>query len=638
MATPTTSNVERPGALGFGCAFNENLFRIGTGFGQGLLIETAPAEAPRVDTASSPEEMVEDYGRVFARSSFEGGEGQFRAHTEDASPDRYWDSRGVSVSPAASGEFPEATLSHDTELLRASTATGIRVATDGESLWMTDGTTIFRTDDPTVASPAFVEDSPHLSEGAVAVTGLAVLGDELYAALGVNGIHVRGSGGTWTHYSDLAAVRVWAAQGRILASDGRSLYEIAASGAAPAATTTLPPGKVWTGAADAGAAILASATDGYVYAFTNESGTLVLAGQTEFPGEQPTAVGATRGVAAVGTRQGNIGRLWVGTLNEQTFTLQPLQLLREWLDDGSGVNRQPYAVLASRNALYTAVALSGKVDVWRYELSTQGLSRYLTVDAEGCTHGLVNIDGSVFASVCESGLYRESDLYVDSGYLIGPLGDFYSASDKSWVGARLDNGELNGARIELWYTTDPDALSDSTSTSWRRIISRTAGTSADEAPLTSVVARALAGMVKMFPDSTKTAAPTLRSFAFRAFSQSGDGDVIVTLPINISDRIERRGRIAGRSKGLGARTFSRLKDHEGRPVLLTLYRPAESVRGLVESVGVPVSQVNSRGSVTTLAVVRVRGRRVGSTGSVTGTGAFATRHLFATQPTFGAST
>ncbi len=622
---PTTSNVSQPRKFGFGCALDSHLFRLATGFGQRVTIETAPSEAPRVDTASSPDEIVDESGRVFARSQFDGGEGLFRAHQDGASPDRFWASKGVSVAPAGSGEFPEVRLANDTSRVFATAETGLRAATDGSSVWVCDGTTLRRTDDPTVDTPTFSADDPHDEDEPTDVLDVAVLGDEVFAALGANGIHKKDSGG-WGHYSDLEATRIWAVQGRIVAAKDESLYEVVSSGAAPSATTTLPPGHRWTGLADAGSAVLVSADDGYVYAFTDDEGTLALAGQTLFENDTPSAVGSTQGVVAVGTSE---GRLWVGQLAD-SFTLAGLRLVREW-DDAC-----PCRIVGGRTSLYTAVKDGvSESAVWRYELSTGGISHYLTLGAAGLSPGIVSVDGRLLVTVDGSGVWRQETSYVDSGFLVGPLGDFFSASNKSWVSARLETGDIpSGGQVELFYTTDPEALADPDSSAWIRVISRAAGDNVTDRPLTNVVARSLAGMVRLTRGGDDT--PSVRSFAFRAYASAGDGDVIVTLPVNISDRVERRGRHRSTVRGRGSATYSTLKQFEGRSALLTLYRPGEMVRGLVETVGVPVVALTSRGSPTTVAVVTFRGQRVTSVASTTGVGTFATGRMFAAPPKFGA--
>jgi len=624
MPAPTVDNVERPRAFGFGCEITRRLFRLATGFGADVTIETAPSEAPRVDTASSPEEIVEDYGRVFARSAFDGGEGLFRAHVEGAAPNRYWDSMGVEVSPPAPGEFPEIRLAKQTERVWSTANLAVRSITDGSSVWVIDGDKLQRFDDPNAASPTPVQVDPFVgappSVDPVPIGSIALLGTTIYASCSSSGIR-RDDGSGWSDWNSLEVCRLWSVKGRIVASDGQSLYEVLSSGAAPSALLTLPEGREWTGVADAGEVILASATDGYVYAFTTADGTMALVGQTLFDAEQPVAVGAARGRALVGTQQGDIGRLWTGVVGGQGG-LTDLQLLREW----RGAGRLPLGFAADRTSLYAPVPDgTGAIDVWRFEFLTLGLSRHRRIAASGSARSLFVLDSKLWVTVDEDGLWRDSDLYVDEGWLIGPLGDFFSASEKAWVGARLETAPLNDELVSLMYATVPDALSDSTSALWTTCISRSTGSSSEEVPLVNVSSRSLAGMVRLKAGPENATSPRVRSFAFRAFSSSGAGDVLVTLPVNISDQIERRGRSRSRVKGLGATTYEALRELEGRPALLKLYEPEDVIRGLVESVGVPVEHPSGRRSVTTVALVRVRGRRtseqsavaVGTLGAVT---------------------
>jgi hypothetical protein len=634
MTSPTLTNVTNPRRWSYGFALDDRLFRLAVGPGRGLSIKTAPLEAPRVNTDSSPEEIGETDPN-FARSEFDGGEGLFRAHLPGAAANRFWDSKNVSVQPAEPGEFPEVRLLKTTANIEASADTGLYAAEDGTSLYVTEGTVLRRTDDPTAASPTWANDDPHNGEAATTVGGVAILGSEVYAALGTNGIH-RKSSGAWSHWNDLAATRIWASKGRVVASDGRSLYEVTAAGVAPSPLKTLSPGESWQDATDGGSHILCAATDGYIYAFSTDSGSMVLAAQSLFEGETPRTVGQTQGVVAVGTAASNVGRLWVGTLLE-SGQLDDMQLVKQWGESGTATDQTPRRIIGTREALFTAVPDGTDTYLWRFDLSSGGLARHLTIaGASGLVRGLAVVDGRLFATVDASGVWREGTTYASSGYLIGPLGDFFSASDKSWIGARLETGTLSdGRKVELFYTTDPDALNDPDSSSWVRVTTRDSGSGdPGEHALSSVVARSLAGMVKLAPSTDATQTPAVRSFSFRAYPSSGDEDVIVVLPANVSDQIERPGRHRSRPKGRGATEYAALLGFEGRPVTLRLFRPAMTVRGLVEEVGTPIQAITSRGSVTVVSQVRVRGRRAGS-GTTSGVGTFGTYHLFGTQPNYG---
>ncbi|HEY7821592.1 MAG TPA: hypothetical protein VIG24_02100, partial [Acidimicrobiia bacterium] len=156
MPLPTLSAIENPRKWGYGLALNDILFRTAVGPGRGINIQTAPLEAPRVNTTSSPEEAAAEFGLIFARSRFDGGEGLFRAHVEGAAANRFWDSRNVSVAAAESGEFPEIRLLRTTANIEETTGTNARITyvpAAGE-LYVCDGTILRRTDDPSAPSPS----------------------------------------------------------------------------------------------------------------------------------------------------------------------------------------------------------------------------------------------------------------------------------------------------------------------------------------------------------------------------------------------------------------------------------------------------------------------------------------------------
>lgn len=638
MSAPTINNVDRPRAFGFGVALGDRLFRLAASPQRPLQIVTAPLEAPRINTTSSAEEASDEFGLTFARSSFDGGDGLFRAHVEDAAPNRYWDSAGVRIRPAEPGEFPQIELLHATSKLDTNTATTLRMAydTSGDALYTTAGSTLRRTDDPT-GTPTTVADDPSAGETGITVHDVAVLGNVVYAALGANGIHRKVSG-TWSHWSDTPATRIWALKGRIVASNGVNLYEVVAAGAAPTPVTILPTGQSHTDACDAGSRILVGADDGYVYAYTTDSGSLALSAQTLFEGEQVSALGQSQGVVAVGTRAGNVGRLYVGGLDSNGQVVD-LQLVKTWGVTGTTVAQFPRRIIGTRASLVTGITDGTDTCLWRYDLISGGVSRDLCASAAtGSVRGIEEIEGRTLFGVDGSGAWAEGSTYVSEGWLIGPLGDFYSASAKSWVGARLETDVIDGGEaVELHYTVDPEALSDENDPAWTRVTRRESGSGdPGEEQIVSVIARSLAGMVKLYPSSDRTTSPAVRSFSFRAYPSSGDEDVIITLPINVSDQIERRGRQRIKVPGRGAIEYTALRALQGRPVTMRLYKPALSVRGLVEEVGTPIVTIPHRGSATFISQVRIRGQIV-SAGVTSGAGPFSTDREFGTALTFGES-
>jgi hypothetical protein len=650
MTLPTVNTVDSPQAEGFGAQLDDLLLRLYVGPQTALQVETAPMQANRVQTSVDREEFVSDFGEVFARSDFTGGEGLDWAHRPNQGPNdpqRFWDSNGVHVERREPGRRRRLGLLPATKRILEDGDARYIVAV-GDTLYAGGwGETIRRCATPYHDTPVWTTEDATAGAGTGNLEGLAVLGSEVFAALRDNGVHRRDASGTWAHYNDLRADGIWAAKGRLFVSSlpslvigtPESLYEVTASGAAPSTPLrTLAYPFTWTDVVDAGAYVLAGATDGYLYAWSvDETGDLTLVSQSLFEHEQIRSVAAVQGQVFVGTLQnssgGGTGRLWRGSIDERgQFNGE---VVREW----SG--GWPERIASDRETVYTVVpggppqgnlfAADGgsgaptvtQTSLWRYDLTQGALFRHHTYAPVNTGTGIAVTRGAVYTVLEEDGVYRPSDQPVASGYLIGPLGDFYSADVKLWVGATLDVGDIPaGTRVELWFTTNPAGLLDSEHSSWVRVARVDSATGAgSEVPIANVEGRVLAGMVRLYADADRTAEPVVFGFGFRAYPSTPD--VVVTLPVNVSDQVEMPGRAALRVPGRGAQVYQALRAREGRQALLRVYRPDETVRGVVESVGVPVVALTKRGSVTHLALVRVRGRRASLSGAST-EGSFGT--------------
>lgn len=613
MPTPTVSNVARPAAAGYGARIGDYLFRLGAGPGRELRVQSAPPQAQRIQTSEVAEEFVDDYGQVFARSNLTGGEGLQYAHDrsnpENASS-RFWDSFNVDVREPASGDDRVARLLHTTELLEG-VAGVVRMAVTSEGrLYTTDGTTTAVSTDPEGAG-TFAASDPHAGEGATQVLDVAALGSTIHAALGANGIHRKLSAGAWAHWNNLAATRVWGLKNRIVASDGSSFYEVTGAGAAPTALKTIDTGRTFTAACDGGSAILAGADDGYVYAFTptGTAGALELAGQDLFQDEQVVSLAYAQALIFVGTAEpvatgGTIGRLWRCELSGASLTGR--SLVRQWGDETATLDHAPYGLLGGRDSVIAGVREDANtVNTWRYDLANAGIQRWL-VFAEGdeC-RSLVSVEGLLFAGVDTGGVFRETDTYADEGWLIGPLGDFFTSSEKTWVGARMDAVVNTGEQVVLSYAVEPDAINDADSTDWRTVRTDTGGGLADETPMTGVEARYIAGQIRLTPSPDNTT-PEVRSFSFRAFPS--DYDVLVQIPVNCSDSLERHNRKALRRRGRGKTVFATLRGLEGQSVLVEVYPLELTIRGQVIQVDAPIAALSERGSQTFVALATVRGK------------------------------
>ncbi len=609
LELPTTATVTWPHS--YGAAFDDLLVRLAPGPSRPVVTELAPAQAPRMQTSSAPEELMPEFGDVHSMTSWSGGEGLFdrwRRNGTDQDGSRFWSSEHLDVSPSTAGLRDELRLLTKAELIEPLGAGTLRLATASTAAWVTSGTVLRYTADVTTPEPSWVDVDPHDEEAATPVLDVATLGSTPYAALGAGGVH-RDVGSGWAHWSDVEAERVWSAVGRIVASDGPSLYEAdAADGSV--LLYTLPPGETWNDVAAAGVAIIAAASSGTVYAFRpDEAGDLTVVAQAELEAETPVALRSRGELVFIATSDATGARLWFA----ESAALEGLQLLRQW--DGASVER----LSMGRDRLVIGLTEgNGAAWTWQLELSTLGLSKARELGA-GAIQGLTTVDGKLLATVAGVGVWRETDELYGSGWLIGPMADFFRAEPKSWMTAWLEAEVDQGQEVTLWYTTDRAAMSNPGHPSWRRVHTYRSSASGSERPLgAGLVSRTLALMVRL---EAASGSPTVRAMAVRAYP--GPGDVIVRIPVDVGDQVERHGRRRLLAQGWGARVMDALREYEHRGVRLELFRSGEVIRGMVENIATPEPWHGPRGSTTYVSMVTVRGRRVEETyGDVNGWGAW----------------
>lgn len=632
---PTTSTVEHPEGWGYGARLDELLVRLAVGPGREAITETARNQAQRVQTEANAEDFVPEFGQVFSRSQFDGGEGLDFAHRPNPGPNdraRFWDSMGMGVFTDVPGELSSVELLEEMETIASTGTDGLPFMVhhpDGYLLRIS-GENVLKVATPS-ATPSVTTEDPFPSYED-AVLHLVQVGDETFAnASGASAkLSKRNSAGTWTELTGALDItsRLWYVKGRLMGAINNSLYVINQTDGTDllaGALHVLPSGETWRWVVDAGPIILA-AGGGELYLFQEQSGSLVLVNQTSISEtDEPMTLGYAAGTLLIGTREAVVGggyrgrlyRAYVGSA-DASFALVDLQLLRTWEPPSTSNSAEPRSFIATRDSIYFGVwEAANEVNIWRYYLPTGGLSRDRMVadTTGGLVCGLAVVDDLMFASCGGNLLVRDSGLLVDEGYIITPLADHFTAATKSWLGVttHVDNLVAGGA-VEVFYTTKPEAITDPADTSWRRVqlVSGPQG-SGVEIPLDSAQSRWLALMVKITPDATKTSSPKLRSVASRAFTDSED--VVLTLPVNISDRIERPGRRPLTVPGWGNRMYTELLAREGSPVVAERYNPPVVVRGTVEAVQMPERHQPRRGSAADYALVLIRGKVVTS-GSV----------------------
>ena len=645
MPLPSTSNVSNPLAFGYQAQISDGitdiLLRLAVAPGRELTITTAPLSAQQVNTAQVPEEFRAEFGQSFARSDFSGGAGLDQAHQRQQGPNdfrRFFDSKGIDVFKNAD----DSGKAYSIELLNETTAVTSRASASAyqelighedvlyvgqghDVHYSSDGGDTWTTTDPYSAGPSFN------------VTGMVLEGHILYVSLNdgtdsiVRKLDIDNIGGGWSNYMNLHSSHIYTGlfnvKNYLLAvdTDGH-LHELNGSGS-PGTIKDLPSGSAWTSIIDGGSVILAAADDGYIYAIKDDTTSgLVLAGQTYIEGEDIVDMTESNGIIFFSTSQtsaggGKIGRVYRGTIATDgvLYTLDERQLIKEFGDNDTTVDKSPTAFYNARDQIYFGIVDSGtETDLYSIYLPTFGYARniYYT-GTSGKVTGIAIASGKLFFIVAGIGLIKEAATLVDDGYLILPAADFYTSQAKQWIGGRIYTNDIPaGSNVLAEFSTELDALENPSATSYSTLTRIETSESGNEVPMINVINRWLVAKLTISSNSGRTASPEVYSYSYRAFPEPED--IIARIPINVSDRIERPGKRAKNIPGIGKKLFDAVKKLEGKSVTLTLFKPDEIIRGIVENVTLPVQEITKLGSTMVFCTIQVRGQRQASaTGEVT---------------------
>jgi hypothetical protein len=362
---------------------------------------------------------------------------------------------------------------------------------------------------------------------------------------------------------------------------------------------------------DAGAVVLAASTNGDIYSIKDVTGTMTLFGQTNIPFEEVHCITATEGIVFFGTKEKSrdIGRFYRADLvtADNLYVLANRQLVKEWVING--IDTTPKFMFASRDSIYCGIRESATESfLWRYYLPTAGFARDLKMNAAaGYITGITQANGKFVVAVSGVDIYRETTLYEDTGYIILPNIDFFTSEVKQWVGTTVEHDEITDTRrIQSFISTREGNIDLPDSSNWELANDSTQGFGGEEVQINRN-ARYLNLKIVLQPTDDNTGSPIFRSVSARALPRPQL--VVVDIPVNISDQVERPNRKRIKVRNLGEAIYAELKQKEGDSVTLELYSPSETIRGVVESVAYPVVNDANIGSVTQYCTVRIRGVR-----------------------------
>ena len=611
----TQAEESNPKRKGYDFRVDNQLYRSAIGPGREMTIQSSDVADAGVNVRQNPEDFTSNIGRIYSRNDFSGGSNLDSAHKANGNPNdvrRFWDSQGVDVFNTDLGKGYNVQLLHTTEKEQALSSAVSHMAVVGTRIYVSDDETLYKSDD---GGDTFDPVTEGLTAG-YQIKGLAAHGDLLYITAN-NGsageIETLTSGGTSTQKMSAAVYdKIFSVKGQFLVSIGNALHAYDGNTTVGSAIVTLPSGQTFTDAADAGAVVLVTATDGRIYSLKDISGTLTLKGQTEISGEQPTCIVESQGLVFYGTKEPQtgsktIGRLYRATLTvaDDLYVLGQNQLIKQWDEDG--LDNSPNTLFTTRDSVYTGIKESGSTSfLWRYYLPTAGIARYYKASAGGTINNIVHVDEKFLFTVSSDGVYQQTSIYELEGFIIAAPADFFTAENKQFVEASVEVEELaSGETVELHLSNKYESINDSNDSTWQLEVNAESGVGEQAVQLSRVARYVVAKVV--LKTATETTSPKFKAFRVRALARPEL--VVVQIPVNISDRVERPYRKPLRVKNLGETIYQSLKDKEGNAVTLELYDPAEIVRGVVEKISYPIQSNPNVGSVTQYAILTVRGTR-----------------------------
>jgi len=660
-AAQFSTEVKHPKAEGYNIRVGAVWYRTVASPQTPITIGTRDSLAERQDRSGSIYQNVLDIGYAWGRTDLSGGEGldwdprELALEQDQAALDtiRYWDSEGINTRrPEREGEPYTLQLARTFEDWGGSTTNPKDMSVSNQFIYIADGITVTRYtgwDDLT----------------GVAMTGLpgteinaisAAPNDAVMVTLVDGDVWIKPAEDTIFEVAYDVSVGnkdpadgVWYLQGRFIISifrppDQGQLAEMLWNGTdwtdAPIVIDTAD-GPFWS-VVESGPAIVAACDDGTIRTYTPDNATggtfnLVPKARTTAPeGETPILLGSNAGVLLIMTTADidqadrETVRLYQAEVLDARFdfVVGQLQLKRAW----NGVEHEG---LVTRNMTNTRdeifwfvkeeVNKSGTYTeaLWRFDVVTGGLTRVLYDDPAVNLNGLSIFDNTVGAIDFNGPGIRISDpdLHQAFGYMVFPNITFGLNTPITWIATVVEAQDLvnQGAQVELWRSSDPQAILDWEDPSWvlvQRLSSQ--GASNLEVPMQNLSSRTLALQLRMFATEGATISPKVSRIAIRGIP--AHRDFIMMVPFNISDYVSVPGRSPTRIPGLGNELHEQVLALVGKNVEAIVLDPFVRFQGVVNNISEPITYLANRGSVTKHVMVEFRGSRLPATATQPPTG------------------
>ncbi len=653
------SNVRFPWAQGYNIRVDTRWFRTVEGPDTQIQLGTRDSLAERMDRAGSVYENVLDIGYSWARTDLSGGEGldwdprQLALDQDKAALDqtRYWDSSGIDVRRPDTAGVPYALrLSHSREVWKAQFVAPVDMGVSEKNIYVADGEEV----QVFYSWLSVTPDETYTPSAGDDIIAIAVAPNDTVLVTLENGQGwiKRSIDSNFTKAytpsggNKYDARGCWYVNGRFLLSafddiDQAQLFPIEWDGTDwepedPMDTASSP---FWS-VVESGPVIVAAVGDGTVrtYAPTGQGDmTLIPYARTTMPsGETPFLLGSNAGVLLVMTSSNKplstreeLRIYQAEVLDDRyNFSVGQMQLRREWL----AVEHEP---LVTRNMTTTRDEILWFVkeeiehadeddntlfleSLWRFDVVTNGLSRVYTVDpvkagAQIDLNAIVNFD-DIHAGIDfnnKNVVLADPSGFQPFGWMIFPNITFGVNTDITWLTTVIEAQNLaeSGAQIELYQSTDPGAILDWKSSSWKLMQRLSAGgESSIEHQLTNLKSRTISLQVRVAASADATKSPAITRIAIRGIP--AHRDFIMLVPFNVSDYVTAPRRRPKRHPGLGQFLHDQVLGMVGDSVEASIIKPGVLFRGIVNNVSEPVEVMTERGSVTRYAIVEFRGERL----------------------------